>query len=222
MDATRLRWTCLLLGMLLGLLGAGVRAAELAEVETQVKAAYLYKFASYVEWPERTFANAGSPLQIGVVGADALADELAQLAVGRTTNGRPVIVRKLRGEDSISGLNVLFVGRSTPRRLTEIVAAAKGQSMLLVTETDEALAVGSMINFVVVDGKVRFEVAPRAAGQNNLSISARLLQAAYKVTRDPRDSMQTVDDAESIAGGFDVGGAWGPDCRRLPNPIKAS
>jgi hypothetical protein len=214
--------TCLLLAILLGLIRTGAQAAALSDVERQVKAAYLYKFAGYVEWPERTFASAGSPLQIGVIGANALADELAQLAIGRTANGRSVNIRKLRSEDPLSGLNVLFIGRSNPGRLAEIVAAIKGQSMLIVTETDEALALGSMINFVVVDGKVRFEVAPRAAGQSKLSISARLLAAAYKVAPGPRDTSQTTDDTERIAGGCNVDGSCDIDRHQLPNTVKIS
>ncbi len=173
---------CLLLVLLPGLLlHTAARATELASVETQVKAAYLFKFGSYVEWPERTFVNANSPLQIGVVGADDLADELAQLSSGRTVNGRSVTVRKLRREDSVAGLNIIFIGRLSSGRTAEILAAARGQAMLTVTEADDALALGSMINFVVIGGKVRFEVAPRTAGQGNLNISARLLAAAYKV-----------------------------------------
>jgi hypothetical protein len=157
------------------------QGADNADAERQVKAAYLYKFGSYVEWPERAFARADSPLQIGVMGADALADELTQLTAGRTVNGRQVTVKKLRRDDSTSGINVLFIGRSIGARTADILAAARGQPMLTVTESDDALGLGSMINFVAVDGKVRFEVAPRAAGQSNLSISARLLAAAYKV-----------------------------------------
>ena len=169
------------LAALTGLPTSHAQAADHPEVETQVKAAYLFKFGNYVEWPDRAFANGGSPLQIGVIGADALADELTQLAAGRTINGRPVTVRKLRREDSMAGLNILFMGKLNSGRIAEILTATKGQPMLTVTESDDALAIGSMINFVIVDGKVRFEVAPRAAGQGNLSISARLLAAAYKV-----------------------------------------
>ena len=115
------------------------------------------------------------------MGADALADELTQLTAGRTVNGRPVLVKKLRREDSTAGINVLFIGRSNASRIADILAAAKGKPMLTVTETEDALDLGSMINFVTVDGKVRFEVAPKAAGLGQLSISARLLAAAYKV-----------------------------------------
>ena len=90
-------------------------------------------------------------------------------------------VRKLRREESVKGLNVLFIGHLSNANLADILAAAKGQPILVITESEAALTLGSIINFVIVDGKVRFEVAPKTAGLNNLSISARLLAAAYKV-----------------------------------------
>jgi len=118
---------------------------------------------------------------IGVMGADALADELVQIVAGRNVNGRPVRVRKLRPGDPIAGLHVLFVGRADSGRLPEILAAAKGQALLTVTESEGGLELGSMINFVVVEDKVRFDVAPPPSESGNLRISARLLGVARKV-----------------------------------------
>jgi hypothetical protein len=113
--------------------------------------------------------------------ADAQADELAQIVSGRNVNGRPVLVRKLRPGDPIAGLHVLFIGRVDRGRLAEILAAAKGQALLTVTESEEGLELGSMINFVVVENKVRFDVAPPPSESDNLKISARLLGVARKV-----------------------------------------
>ena len=149
--------------------------------ESRVKAAFLYKFGSYIEWPSGSFASADSPVTIGVMGAEALAEELAQIVAGRNVNGRPVRVRRLRPGDPIAGLHVLFVGRADGGRLAEILAAARGQALLTVTESDEGLELGSMINFVVVEDKVRFDIAPPPSESSNLKISARLLGVARKV-----------------------------------------
>jgi hypothetical protein len=173
-------WAYLLIACFLFLTGEA-RTEEQASSEQQIKAAYLYKFGNYVDWPDRAFASPSSPFTIGVMGADALADELAQLVPGHVIGGRQVIVRKLHREDQISGLNVLFIGKSNSGRLADILAMTKGHPILIVTEADEALSRGSMINFVTVDGKVRFEAAPKSASLGNLSISARLLAAAYRV-----------------------------------------
>jgi len=149
--------------------------------EYRVKAAFLYKFGSYIEWPSGSFASADSPVTIGVMGAEALAEELAQIVAGRNVNGRPVLVRKLRPGDPIAGLHILFIGRVDRGRLAEILAAAKGQALLTVTESEEGLELGSMINFVVVENKVRFDVAPPPSESDNLKISTRLLGVARKV-----------------------------------------
>ena len=179
---TRLLRACALsIGVAAGIASPRPAQADTQADEYRVKAAFLYKFGSYIEWPSGSFARADSPVTIGVMGADTLADELTQIVVGRNVNGRPVRVRKLRPGDPIAGLHVLFVGRADSGRLAEILAAAKGRALLTVTESEEALELGSMINFVVVDDKVRFDVAPPPADSGNLRISARLLGVARKV-----------------------------------------
>ena len=149
--------------------------------EYRVKAAFLYKFGSYVDWPQQTFERTDSPLVIGVVGADALADELAQIVAGRTINGRPQIIKKQRRGDPLTGLHILFVSRTEEARMADALAAARGSATLVVTESNNAIPPGSMINFVLVDDKVRFDIALPPAQQGNLKISARLLGVARKV-----------------------------------------
>ena len=176
-----LRACALSIGVAVGVAGSRPAQADAQADEYRVKAAFLYKFGSYIEWPSGSFARADSPVAIGVMGADALADELVQIVAGRNVNGRPVRVRKLRPGDPIAGLHVLFVGRADSGRLPEILAAAKGQALLTVTESEGGLELGSMINFVVVEDKVRFDVAPPPSESGNLRISARLLGVARKV-----------------------------------------
>jgi YfiR/HmsC-like len=157
------------------------RAQTDPDAEYRVKAAFLYKFGSFVEWPEQAFPHADTPLAIGVIGADALADELAKIVTGRSLNGRPITVRKLRRGDSVSGLHILFIGRSDESRVADILSAAKGQALLTVTESEDGLEHGSSINFVIVDDKVRFDVALPRPEPGQIKISARLLAVARKV-----------------------------------------
>jgi len=177
-----LRFLVLAWALLAGLASAGECFAQAdAQAEYRVKAAFLYKFGSYIEWPEQAFARADSPLVIGVLGADALADELAQIAGGHTVNGRPVTVRKLRRQDALAGVNILFVGRAESSRLADILAGVRGQPLLVVTEFEDARPHGAAINFVVVDDKVRFDVDLESADQSGIKISSRLLTVARKV-----------------------------------------
>lgn len=176
------RWLACFLCLMLIRLGPTAVASEqpVAYAERQVKAAYLYKFGGYVDWPERAFPP-DAPLKIGVLGAPDLADELAQVVLGRNVGGHPVSIVKLKPGDSFAGLNVLFIAAANNEHLPEILNLTRGQPILTVTETKDGLDKGGIINFVIVDGKLRFEVSSKAANQNSLSISARLLVAAYKV-----------------------------------------
>jgi hypothetical protein len=160
--------------------GAALAQSE-RTAEIQIKAAFLYKFGGFVEWPAVAFARADSPFTIGVHGADALAAELEQVVAGRSVHGRQVAVRRLRRGDALDGLHVLFVGQQEAARLAEIVAGLKGPTPLIVTESENALSRGSMINFVSAEDKVRFDVALLPAERGQLRISSRLLGVARKV-----------------------------------------
>ncbi len=174
------RRRAIVLALAASLGGAKVFAqADANPAEYQIKAAYVFKFLNYVDWPEQGAADA--PLHIGVIGARAMADALTDIVAKRTVNGRPVTVRRLRPGDATAQLNLLFVAASEKARLADIVAATKDQSTLVVTESAEAPALGSAINFVVEDDKVRFDVAPRAFERANLKVSARLLTVARRV-----------------------------------------
>jgi hypothetical protein len=177
-----LLWKCVFIAALFCTQTASAQTSEQSNyLERQVKAAYLYKFASYVEWPEGVFAGSDSPLIIGVIGADAVADELDRIVAGHTANGRPITTRKLKHGDPLSGLHILFIGRIEKGHVVETLAEAKNQPLLTVTESEEAHALGSMINFVVSNDRLRFQVALTPVNISHLKISARMLTAAYKV-----------------------------------------
>jgi hypothetical protein len=165
---------------LLVLLSAAPAQAEQA-AEHRVKAAYLYKFGGYVEWPAEAFEREDSPFVIGVLDADALAEELARITQGRRFNQRPILVRKLRDGDSLTGLHVLYLGSPDPQRIAAALSAIRGQPTLTVTASDETRGAGSVINFVVVDNRVRFDVSLAPADRQLLKISSLLLAVARRV-----------------------------------------
>lgn len=183
-DAAWLALRCLLAGLLLWSFEANAQVSRAADLERQVKAAYLHKFTSFVEWPAGSFATADSPIVIGVIGEDKLADELANLALGRTVNGRSLSVRKLPHGDPPPDIHVLYLGRLEKNRLIEVFAALKGRPVLTVTDSSDAYALGSMVNFVVTKDRLRFEVALPPVEASRLKISALMLAAAYKVVKE--------------------------------------
>lgn len=149
--------------------------------EQSIKAAYLYKFADYVEWPDGVFASESEPLTIGVHGADFLASELREMTAERTVGGRPINVRSIRAVDELADIHILFVSAQSARSLPLLVNAARTYSVLMVTESGDALERGSVINFHPVDQRIRFDVSLESADRNRLKLSARLLAVADHV-----------------------------------------
>jgi hypothetical protein len=169
------RWVALCLC----LLGGGA-AAQPGATEGQLKAAYLYRFAGYVEWPEGAFARPDSPLLIGVAGNDELASQAQRMVAGRSVNGHPVAVRRVRPGEVLAGLHILFVGALERAQGGGLLDAAGREALLTVTDSDAAP--GGMIRFVVAQQRLRFEVALAQVNTARLHISARMLAAAAGVT----------------------------------------
>ena len=158
---------------------AGGQAGQ--TVENQVKAAFLYKFAGYVEWPAQSFDKPDSPFVIGIVENEGFALVLEQTIAGRGMNGRPVSVQRLRRGDPPKGLHILYIARADGAALNDALQSARGQAVLTVSDSEQGLGAGSMISFVIENNKVRFDIAPEAAESSRLKISARLMSVARKV-----------------------------------------
>ncbi|MDB5940858.1 MAG: hypothetical protein JWQ13_424 [Ramlibacter sp.] len=148
--------------------------------DSAVKAAFLYKFGSFVEWPAGSFRTPQDPLVIGVLADPPVAADLEQLVVGRTVEGRPVAVKVLKEGEPAAGVHVLFVGTLRPSKLRELLAGLSGP-VLVVTEQDGALQSGSVINFVADGARVRFNASLASAEARGLRLSARLLAVASSV-----------------------------------------
>jgi hypothetical protein len=170
--------SCCLLA--LALLGTAHPAAAASLPERSVKAAFVLKFIGYVDFA--TPAAPGAPVVIGVVGAPDICAELARLAA-RPGAAHPVVVRELSPSDSLAGVQVLFIGGAETEHATALLRAAARQGILAVTEFDSGLREGSVINFRMVDERVRFEVSLAAADRAHLKLSSRLSSVAYLVAR---------------------------------------
>ena len=150
--------------------------------EQRIKAAFLYKFLSYVEWPASAIGDDATPIVIGVIGADDIADELRAIVTGRTLNRHPIEVRTLGVAEPLPAtLRVLFVGRDDAALLARLAPQAQRKAILLVTDFADGLDRGSVINLVVRDNHVRFEVSLDAAQRSGLKVSSRMLAVALAV-----------------------------------------
>ncbi|HEX6997142.1 MAG TPA: YfiR family protein [Gammaproteobacteria bacterium] len=152
--------------------------------EDSVKAAYLFKFPAYVDWPDGLFQSAESALTIGVVESDRLADALAVVAAGRRVDGRPVRVRRLSPDDPPTGVHVLFLPAESAVG-TPIAEQADGLPILTVGEQADESS-GIVVSFVPVGGRVRFEVDLEEAGRRGLRLHSGMLAVAERVRGAPR------------------------------------
>lgn len=164
----------------LGLSLVATGRADDTALEVRVKAAYLYKFAGYVEWPPGVPEQ---PVAFGVIGDDGLASALSRIVEERAPGARPVRVVRLRAFDPLPPLHVLFIGRSESDRLGPLIRFARGAPILVVTDTEGALALGSMINLRPVGSHLGFDVGLGAAQRSHLGLSASLLAVAQVVSR---------------------------------------
>lgn len=158
------------------------RAEKPALTEYQVKAAFLFNFVKFVEWPAASFSRADAPLVIGVVGEDPFGEDLDRILRNKFINNRPLKLKRFPSGQDATGCQLVFVSRSEKARLAEIVRALKGSSVLLVSEMEGFLEVGGMIRFYLDSDNVRFEINPRSVERTGLKMSSKLLGVAKVVS----------------------------------------
>ena len=169
----------------LALLVTPIEAQRVAEPQRpaysadEVKAAFLYRFGTYVEWP--VAKAAGDPITIAVLGAPSVARLLADYVPGRNIQGRPVDVRPIARIEDVRDAELLFIGGEHSGRLSELVEALGRRPVLVVSDAPDGLQHGAMVNFQLVDQRVRFEISLRNARAVGLMLSSRLLSAAIRV-----------------------------------------
>lgn len=157
----------------------GPAQAQPASIEHAVKAAYLSKFAPFVEWPPAAFASASSAFQLCILGQDPFGGSLDQAVSSQRIDGRPVTVQRLARVDVTSGCHILYLGASRSQTADEALRAVRGSPILTVG--DNGRARGAIIQFVVKDNRVRFEIDAEAAAANHVTISSKLLRLATSV-----------------------------------------
>jgi hypothetical protein len=147
-------------------------------LEYQVKGAYLYNFAKFVDWPPETFSSASSPFSLCMLGKDPFKPEFENELKEKKIHDRNLEVRRIVNVEEASSCQILFVPAAEEARLHEVVAGLKGKSVLIVGETPGFDDLGGMIQFVLESGTVRFKINLTSAKLSGLQISSKLLQVA--------------------------------------------
>ncbi len=144
--------------------------------EYDLKAAFLFHFGQFVQWPNKTFADFHAPLTIGIYGTDPFHGDLEHIVAHQNINGHPVTVRQAVALSDMKYCNVIFISAGEQKNEAGILAALKGAAVLTVTEDMEHFSQsGFMINLFVEDDKIRFAINETAAGLAGLKISPKLL-----------------------------------------------
>jgi len=171
----RLRATVPLAIALVGVLAPTALASSL---EYRVKAAFLYNFAKFIEWPPQTFPDAQTPYRICLLGQDPFGNDLDAAVAGNLVEGRKLEVRRLAELKGVSGCHILFVAASEREKLRAILAAVGDAPTLTVGEDEDFTRLGGGLRFFLSDNKIRFEVNLAATDRAHLKVSAKLLSLA--------------------------------------------
>ena len=178
--------TMSLVSLILGRSAPDVAPDGNASSEYQVKAAFLFHFAQFVDWPAEAFKGADSPLTYCTVGEDPLHGALDAALSGKTVGARAFRVQHFKQAQELQECQVLFVGAEEKKAVLSVLESVRGGPILTVGEADHFVQDGGMIGFFLDDNKVRFNINLDAAGRAKLKISARLLALAKTVIGGPK------------------------------------
>jgi hypothetical protein len=173
----RILWA---LGLAMLLLGR-TRAQSPTAGEYQVKAAFLFNFAKFVEWPSSSLPDLSAPLRICILGRDPFGDELRNITKEKTVSGRKLQIDQLVDLQHARTCQIVFIASSEKAQLKGILEALQGANVLTVAYTKGFAEQDGMINFVLENDRVQFEVNRKAAEQAGLKISSKLLSVAKLV-----------------------------------------
>jgi hypothetical protein len=151
--------------------------------EYRVKAAFLYNFAKFVQWPPESFESPTVPFAICVLGRDPFGRSLDDTVAGRTIEGRSFVVRHIASVKQVAGCHVLFIGAAESKRVLPMLAEIRTMGVLTVGESDGAAPEGAIISFRLEAGKVRFAIDTANADRAKLRISSKLLSLAIAVAK---------------------------------------
>ena len=159
------------------------RAQDAVVSEYRLKAAFLFNFAKFVEWPPEAFSGPKSPLVIGVLGDNPFGADLEETVRNKFIGERQIEVKTIPSLSGVTNCQILFISISEQKRLPEILENLRGASVLTVSEAEHFTEAGGMINFVNEGSKIRFQINDETARKAKLKVSSKLLSLAVRPER---------------------------------------
>lgn len=152
-----------------------------SERALDIQAAFLVRFCSYVKWPEGSFSSSDAPVVIGIIGKDPFGSRLDKVARSFKVNGRSVEIRRFKDISSVDQVHILFISSSEASQLEEITREMENRPVLLVSNIHGFLASSGMVNFVMMDNKICFNISRTNTQKAGLTISSKLLSVAHEI-----------------------------------------
>jgi hypothetical protein len=162
-------------------LSLGRQASGQAPTEYEVKAAFLYNFGKFVEWPSDAFRDRDPALVLGILGTDPFGETLDRIVGAKQAQGRRIAIRRLKKLDEIKRCHILFVSASEEAQLAAIMRAINGAPVLTVSDMQRFTDRGGAIDLYLEQRKVRFNINLRATDRARLKMSSQLLKIAAAV-----------------------------------------
>ena len=150
-------------------------------VEYAVKAAYLTKFGIFVEWPDSVFESPVSPIVLCIAGADPFDGTLDRIVQDQRIGNRKIVVKRMKSVARDSGCEILYAGGSDEQTVDQALDTVSGASVLTVTDSAPDSHTHGIVEFVVQNNRVRFNIDDEAARRNGITISSHLLSLALNV-----------------------------------------
>ena len=145
--------------------------------EYEIKMAFIYNFAKYVTWPEKTFVDKNEPLVLCILGHNPFSKHSKKIE-GKLVHKHKLKIRTISDFQKINECHLLYISPSESEKIDEIQSFLKSKSILTISDMDNFTNIGGMIELIVQDGKIRFIINPKAAEQAGLEISSQLLKLA--------------------------------------------
>jgi hypothetical protein len=155
---------------------------QIVSREYQLKAVFLYRFTQFVDWPPAAFPTPQTPITIGILGSDPFGSYLEAAIHDEKVHNHPLSLERYQSVQNATNCHVLFISASEGTRLSKVLAALKGRSILTVGETEDFASRGGMIQFITERNRIRFRINLQASRAAGFQVSSKLLELAEIVT----------------------------------------
>lgn len=169
---------CLYASLLMACPASFVSAQTSALPEYQVKAAFLFNFTQFVEWPSSSFSTSQAPMVIGIFGKDPFGSYLKETVAGEKVNGHPLVIQHYSNIEDIRTCHILFINETEAHKVKQVIESLKERSILTVSDKPDFMKNGGMIRLYIENNKTKLRINPKATEAANLVISSKLLRIA--------------------------------------------